>query len=153
MRKRKRSVCLWVKGKRLDSADSCSFDGGDSHVSILTPEGVPGVSKDVVVLTVFRAVSDKCNSMVKSGSTGDIIEDTFGVMLEYSLIGFNSDGDWLLNDSCLELRDGVLWYGCIALNLNTASKFITLAIAWNWSNIFIVCLRILSVFLQIFEGT
>jgi len=122
----------------LDSADSWSIDGGDSHVSILTPESVPRVSKDVEILSVFRAVSDKSDSMVKGSSAGDIVEDTSLVVLEHSLISFNSNSDWLLNDSCLELRDGVLWYGSVAFDLNTASVFITLAIAWNWSKIFII---------------
>ena len=102
---KKRSACLWVEGKRLDSADASSFDGGDLHVAVLTPVGVPGVSEDVVILSAFGAVSDKSDCMVECGSTGDIIEDTSLVVLEHGLVSFNGDSDWLLNDGCLQLRD------------------------------------------------
>jgi len=132
---KKRSACLWVEGKRLDSADASSFDGGDLHVAVLTPVGVPGVSEDIVILSAFGAVSDESDCMVECGSTGDIIEDTSLVVLEHGLVSFNGDSDRLLNDGCLQLRDGVLWYGSIVLDLDNASIELSDASTWHWSRI------------------
>jgi len=119
----------------LDSADSCSIDGGDLHVTVLTPVSVPGVSEDVVVLSTFGAISDKSNSMVKGSSAGDIVEDTSLVVLEHSLVSFNGYSDWLLYDRSLQLRDRVLWYVGEVLDLDSARKILSEARAWQWSNV------------------
>lgn len=99
------SVGGWVGSSRLDSANTVSISvGGDPHVTIFSPGSSPGVSEDKVVLTSLSTVTDESNSVVKVGSTGGLVEDTALVHLEDEFVGLNSNRDWVLGNSSLDLR-------------------------------------------------
>jgi len=69
----------WVKRFHLDTADTSSVNGGDLDVSIKSPRGTPGVSDDVVVLSVFGSVSDGGNGVIELGSASGGVHNTAGV--------------------------------------------------------------------------
>ena len=91
----------------MDSADSLSFDGGDSDVASFSPSGVPGVSDDVVVLSVFVSVSNGGDGVIKLGSTLSGVDDSTLVVHEDVLVGLDDDGDGSLADGSLELGNAV----------------------------------------------
>lgn len=97
------SVGDWVKGNLLDTADTFTGLGGDLNVSCLSPAGTPGVSDKVVFFSVLGSVSDSGDGVVKGGSASAGIEDTTGVHLEDSSVGFDGNSNWSVGDGSLEL--------------------------------------------------
>jgi hypothetical protein len=96
----------------LDTADTGSaFNGGDHDVTFVTPRCTPGVSDDVVVLTVLLSVSDSGDGVIEVGSALGGVEDTLSVTLEGSGVSFYSDGDWSSGDGSHELRGRVFLDG------------------------------------------
>ncbi len=101
------SVGVWVEWVELDTADSSTVtDVGNLHVSLVSPGGSPGVSEDVVVLTVLGSVSNEGDGVIEGGSARGGVEDTGLVELEDSLVSLNGDGDWLLGNGGLGLGGG-----------------------------------------------
>jgi len=95
----------------LDTADtSGSFDSGDHDVTLISPCWSPGVSDDVVRLSVFVSISDSGDGVIELGSASGRVENTTGVTLESNLVSFDSDGDWSLGDSGQKLS-GRVWFG------------------------------------------
>jgi hypothetical protein len=53
----------------LDTTDTgSSFNGGDHDVTLVTPASTPGVSDNVVALSVFVSISDSCDGVIEVGS-------------------------------------------------------------------------------------
>ena len=68
----------------------------NSHVTVLTPVGAPGVSEDEVVLAILGSIADKVDSVVKVQltdwvlfATGGTVEDSRLVLLEDWLVSLN----------------------------------------------------------------
>jgi len=62
------SVGVWPDGDLLDTADTLSRGlGGNSDVSLFSPGGSPGVSDNVVFLSVLSSVSDGGDGVVELG--------------------------------------------------------------------------------------
>ena len=99
------SVRGWVERLKLDTADTSSVNGGDLDVSLVSPRGSPGVSDDVVLLSVLGSVSNGSNGVIELGSASSGVQNTGGVVLENSLVGLDGNRHWLLVDGSLELRD------------------------------------------------
>jgi len=93
----------------LDTADTGgSFNGGDLDVTLISPVWSPGVSDDVVVLSVFVSISDSGDGVIEVGSAGGGVKNTTGVTLESHLVGFNGNRDWSLGNSGHQLGGRVL---------------------------------------------
>ena len=118
---------LRVERLHLDSADSLALDGSDLDVSLVSPGGSPGVSNDVVLLSVLSSISNSGDSVVKAGSAGLGVQDTGGVVLEHSLVSLDGDGNWLLVNSCLELLDGIGWDIGVSLDSDLSLSLVELA--------------------------
>ena len=92
----------------MDTADTGgSFNGGDHDVTLISPVWSPGVSDDVVRLSVLVSISDSGDGVIELGSASGGVQDTTGVTLESHLVGFDGDGDWSLGDSSKELSSRV----------------------------------------------
>jgi len=88
----------------LDTADTGgSFNGGDHDVTLISPSWSPGVSDDVVVLSVFVSISDSGDGVIEIGSASGGVQDTTSVTLESHLVGLNGNGNWSLGDSSHKL--------------------------------------------------
>ena len=117
----------WVEGLKLDTADTSTVDGGDLDVTLVTPRGRPGVSDDVVLLTVLGTIADSGDGVVEVGTALLGVEDTTGVHLEDGLVGLDGDGDWLLGDGGLQSGDGSGWDVLVGSNTNLTLGGIELA--------------------------
>jgi len=92
----------------LDTADTGgSFNGGDHDVTLISPVWSPGVSDDVVRLSVLVSISDSGDGVIELGSASGGVENTTGVTLESHLVGFDGNRDWSLSDSGKELSGRV----------------------------------------------
>jgi len=83
----------------LDTADTFSEPSilsGDVNVTTFSPSWSPGVSDDVVGLSVFSSESDSSDGVIELGSASGGVQDTTGVTLEGLGVGFNSNGNWSL---------------------------------------------------------
>jgi len=88
----------------LDTADTKSFDGSDVDVTTFTPASAPGVSDDVVILTVLGSISDGSDSVIELGSTFWVVQDSGLVSLERHGVSFNGDRGWAFGNGSLKLR-------------------------------------------------
>jgi len=91
----------------LDTADTSgepSLLSGDVDVTTFSPSWSPGVSDDVVGLSVFLSETDSGDGVIELGSTSRGVQDTTGVTLEDLGVGFNGNGDWSLVDSSKKSR-------------------------------------------------
>ena len=89
----------------MDTADTSSepsFLGGDHDVTGISPSWSPGVSDDVVGLSVFLSITDGGDGVIEGGSASGGVHDTTGVSLENFNIGFDSNGNWSLSNSSKE---------------------------------------------------
>jgi len=81
----------------LDTADTSSEPsilGGDVDVTSISPSWSPGVSDDVVGLSILDSITDGGDGVIKGGSASGGVHDTTGVSLENLGVGFDGDGDW-----------------------------------------------------------
>jgi len=89
----------------LDTADTSSEPsilGGDVDVTSISPSWSPGVSDDVVGLSVFLSESDSGDGVIEGGSASGGVHDSTGVTLEDLGVGFDGNGDWSLIDGSEE---------------------------------------------------
>jgi hypothetical protein len=92
----------------LDTADTgSSFNGGDHDVTLISPVWSPGVSDDVVRLSVLVSISDSGDGVIQLGSASSRVKNTTGVTLESHLVGFDGNRDWSLGDGSEELAGRV----------------------------------------------
>jgi len=99
---------VWPDGGLLDTADTGgSFDGGDHDVASISPVWSPGVSDDVVVLSVLVSISDSGDGVIEVGSASGGVENTTGVTLEGRSVGFDGNRDWSSGNSSHELGSRV----------------------------------------------
>jgi len=102
------SLHVWPDGGLLDSADTGgTFNGGDHDVTLISPVWSPGVSDDVVRLSVLVSISDSGDGVIELGSASGGVENTTGVTLESHLVGFDGNRDWSLGDSSKKLAGRV----------------------------------------------
>jgi hypothetical protein len=87
----------------LDTADTKSFDGSDVDVTTFTPASAPGVSDDVVILTIFGSVSDGSDGVIELSSALWVVEDSGFVTLERHGVSFNGDRGWAFSNGSLKL--------------------------------------------------
>jgi len=99
-----RSFHGWPDGGLLDTADTGgSFNGGDHDVTLISPSWSPGVSDDVVLLSILNTISDGGDGVIEVGSASGGVENTTGVTLESHSVGLNGHGNWSLSNSSDEL--------------------------------------------------
>jgi len=103
----------WPDGGLLDTADTGgSFNSGDHDVTLISPSWSPGVSDDVVLLSILNTISDGGDGVIEVGSASGGVENTTGVTLESHLVGLNGNGNWSLSDSSDELS-GRSWLNVV----------------------------------------
>jgi len=96
------SFHVWPDGSLLDTADTSSEPsilGGDVDVTGISPSWSPGVSDDVVRLSVFLSETNSGDGVIEGGSASGGVHDTTGVSLENFSVGFDGDGNWSLSNS------------------------------------------------------
>jgi len=89
----------------LDTADTCSVNDCESDVAGFSPLGSPGVLYDPVFLLCkgIKSPSNSEDGVIEFSTTRFIIDDTGLVLMENWLVGFNSNRDWAVNKSSLEI--------------------------------------------------
>ena len=70
------SVGGGVDGGHLDAADTLTLNTSDLNVALITPDGVPGVLDEPVILAVFSAVANGEDGVVTLGAASRTGEDT-----------------------------------------------------------------------------
>ena len=96
-----------MAGGHLDTANAFTIDNSELNVALVTPDGVPGVLDEPVVLAVLGTVTDSEDGMIELLTAGGGVEDTGLVSLEDSLVSLNEDRDGLDAEGGLELVDVV----------------------------------------------
>jgi len=89
--------------------------------------------------------------MIELSSTSGGIQDTRSVMLENGLVSFDGDSNWSLGDSSLQLVHTSWGDSMISFHINISGSFGIFASSSN-SFVWILRLKLLSMFLSIFEG-
>ncbi len=94
-----------IGGWLVDTANTCIILAvvGDANVPIVSPRWTPRVSDNPVILAAFRTKANKGNTVIKSGTTRIIIQDSTSVCLKYILICLNCNRHRPLSDSCSKL--------------------------------------------------
>jgi hypothetical protein len=90
----------------LDTADSSSFNGSDSDVTLFSPAFSPGVSDDVVLYTILSSVTNSGDGVIEAGSASGGVEDTTSVSLEGRCVSLNGDGGNSLGNGSHKLGNG-----------------------------------------------
>ena len=109
---------IWYKGR------SCSCDGDegwvredtanvagsgtDLDVTIVTPSSTPLILNEEELLSVLSSVSDSQDTVIE-GSSASRGNNTGGVVLESSLVGFDGNRDWTELKSVLKSISVVSW--------------------------------------------
>jgi len=91
----------------LDTADTSSEPSilsGDVDVTTFTPSWSPGVSDDVVRLSIFNSITDSGDGVIEGGSAGGGVQNTTGVTLESLGVSFDGNGNWSLSNSSKKRR-------------------------------------------------
>merc|ERR1712070_833685 len=89
----------WPDGGLLDTADTGgSFNSGDHDVTLISPSWSPGVSDDVVLLSILNTISDGGDGVIEVGSASGGVENTTSVTLEGHSVGLDGNGNWSLSD-------------------------------------------------------
>jgi len=119
------SFHVWPDGGLLDTTDTGgSFNSGDHDVTSISPSWSPGVSDDVVRLSVFVSESDSSDGVIEVGSASSGVQDTTGVTLESNFIGFDGNRDWSLGNGGQKLGGRV---GLDGVNLSNVDCWRSLA--------------------------
>ena len=102
----------WVGSSQEDTANVVlsNFD-----ISIISPTSTPGVLDKEVVNSVLSTITNSKDTMVKL-STATLGEDTWGIGLEGSLIGFDGNWNGLFYEGSFQLSSGVCWDISVAGN-------------------------------------
>ena len=103
----------------LDAADTLAVDDGHLDVSLVTPDGVPGVLDEPVFLAALGAVADSEDGVVEVGSASSGGHDTGLVGLEDVRVGLNGDSERLGGESGLHLCDVVGGHESVAGDINS----------------------------------
>jgi len=88
----------------LDTTDTNSILNTNADVAILTPVSTPGVFNEIILLAVFRTVTNSEHCMIKVPATAFLSNNTTSVVMESRLVGLNSDRDRLKSDGSLKLN-------------------------------------------------
>ena len=98
------SVGGWDWSSLVDSTDSCSISNTDLDVTVITPCWSPWVlDDDIVTGGGISSPSDGKDTVIKLGSTSSTCKNTTSVLLESSLVSFDSDWNWSSSKSCFKL--------------------------------------------------
>ena len=127
------SLHVWPDGGLLDTADTGgTFNGGDHDVTLISPVWSPGVSDDVVRLSVLVSISDSGDGVIELGSAGGGVNNTGGVTLEDTGSGADGDGGWSTSDGSLKLGSG---FWCDVVDAVDEDMRVTLQFAWARSSL------------------
>jgi len=101
-------------------------------------------------LTTLGSVSDSGDGVIEAGSTGSRVEDTSGVTLEDSCVGFDGNGNNTLGNGGLKLGDRAGWDASVSLGVELGGS---LVVARSLSGgVLVVRLKFGNRFLQEVEG-
>jgi len=118
----------------LDTADTSgepSGLGGDVDVTSISPSWSPGVSDDVVLLSILDTVTDGGDGVIEGGTALRGVHDSTSVTLEDLGVSFNSDGNWSLSNSSDE---GISRPSFDGVNVADESDWGTLLLAGSGSS-------------------
>ena len=135
----------------MDTADTLSFDGGDLDVSLVSPGSTPGVSDEIIILSVLGSISDGSNCVVELGSAEGGVQNTGFVLLEDGFVGLNGHGHWLLGNGGLELGNRLGWDGLVGLDTDLSGVLGSLASSGS-SGVGVVVFEVLGLLLSVDEG-
>lgn len=135
----------------MDTADTKTIDGGDLDVSLVSPGSTPGVSNEVVLLSVLGSVTNSGDGVVELGSAELGVHNTGLVLLEDGSVGLNGHGHWLLGNGGLELVNRLGWDGLVGLDINLSGVLGSLARSGS-SGVGVVALEVLSVLFGVDES-
>jgi len=135
----------------LDTADTKSFDGSDVDVTTFTPASTPGVSDDVVILTVASSVPDGSDGVIELSSALWVVHDSGFVSLERISVSFNGDGGWSFSNGSHKLFWRLSNNSAVRSDFNTSGDTLVLACS-VFTNVWIIGLNCLSVYFNIVEG-
>jgi len=122
----------------LDTADTKSFDGSDVDVTTFTPASTPGVSDDVVILTVASSVPDGSDGVIELSSALWVVHDSRFVSLERISVSFNGDGGWSFSNSSHKLFWRLSNNSSVRNDFNTSLDILVLACS-VFTNVWIGC--------------
>jgi len=111
----------------LDTADTSgepSVLGGNVDVSFISPSWSPGVSDDVVFLSVLLSITNSGDGVIEGSSTGRGVHDTTGITLEGSGVGLNGNGSWSLSNSSKKSRRRPSFDGVNSGNVSNWGSFL-----------------------------
>lgn len=115
----------------LDTADTCSFNDGQSHVTFLTPGWSPWVSHNPVFSSSFLTISNNIGCVVKLSSAFGAVENSIFVELEDTLVCLDSNWDdmalncglhfisIILRNICIEVDSFCFDTSCVFLSADT----------------------------------
>jgi len=153
------SIWIGTNSGHVDSADSLSRFGSNLDVTLVSPRWTPWVLNENVLFSIvsfFFTVSNSKNTMVNMCSTFFRAENTSGIMLEDSIVSFDSHWSRSNSNSCFQLRIiirsdiHVVWY----VNLSVPFIFVLASsslISISWS-VRIITFKDSILWLQILES-
>ena len=118
----------------MDTADTSgepSGLGGDVDVTSISPSWSPGVSDDVVLLSILDTISDGGDGVIEGGTALLGVHDSTGVTLEDLGVSFDSDGNWSLSNSG---NEGISRPSFDGVNFADESDWSTLLLAGSTSS-------------------
>lgn len=89
----------------LNGTYTNTADGSNVDISLITPVGTPGVSNNIVFLSVLGSISYSDDGVIGLVTTLGGVENTTLVTLEVGSLGINGDRGWSLSDSSLQGRN------------------------------------------------
>jgi len=135
----------------LDTADTNTIDGGDVDVALVSPRSTPGVSDNVVVLSIAVSITNGGDGVIKLGSASSGVEDTRSVALEDGSVGLDGNGGGSGGDGSLEVGNGSGTNGGDGLDVDLALGGIVLASSGSGS-VWVSSLELLAVSLDVVHG-
>jgi len=83
----------------VDTASTFTSFFGDfeTHVACLTPSSTPGVTHDPEFNAFFFTPTYNISGVVEFGSALAAVKDAFFIVLEDSLVCFDTHSEWLLH--------------------------------------------------------
>ena len=135
----------------LDTTNTFTIFDTDLDVTIGTPSRAPWVLDKVVISTVFRAIADNKDTMIKFSSTSRTSQDTTFVSLKYHFVGFYGDWNRLLSNSSLEsfrahldIVSSFNFYLCVGTGLIFANTIFSLVAIIAFKNNVVILVVIVS---------
>lgn len=145
------SLSGWVGWVGLDTADTNgSFFNTELDVTVVTPAGSPGVSDEVVFLTIFSSVSNSGDGVAGTGWAGFVVHDTGFITSEVGVSTVDRDRCWSSGNGGEKLRSRFWSDSVVGVNLNLTFAAAVMASS-ILSLVWVITLEFLWVFFTLGE--